>query len=112
MSNNTPGISYFDLLDWARNLESAWSCHIHYEMHPPTPGMQGVAWIIRCVARWYGETGKLLKERGEGSVWPNRDHKTLCGLELYLLTLLEQKIQEEASEKEKSKRGQHRLPGF
>lgn len=106
------GLSYFELLDWVRQCENTWHCHIHYELHPPMKRQQGIAWNIRCVARWHGAKGEQIEELGAGGVWPCNNHQTLVGLELALLNELDRKIQERAQVAARAELGQLRLADF
>jgi len=79
-------------------------------MHLPIKNTQGIAWLVRCVARWYDERGMCKKERGEGGAWPCSEAATFTGLELNLLNRLDRKLTEEKVDAEQV--SAVRLPGF
>jgi len=95
MSTYETGVSFWDVRHQAEAVGHLHHCIIHFEMHLPMRAVDAYSWHVRAVARWYGARGETVKERGEGSTWPNVDAKTFAGLEFLLLARLERKIEDE-----------------
>jgi len=109
MSRNEHGISFWDVREYADAVGYCFHCIVHYELHLPPRSSLGVAWQVRCVARWYDARGGVTRERGEGAPWPSSEAKTFAGLEFLLLARLERKIEEEEMEAQLAAAKQQRL---
>jgi len=109
MSRYENGVSFYDVREQAHAIGAMHHCIVHFEMHLPMRHNSEVIWHVRAVARWYDERGKVMKERGEGSVWPHVDAKTFAGLEYLILSRLERKIEDEERDEAANALSQGRL---
>ncbi len=109
MSRYENGVSFWDVREMAHALGALHHCIVHFEQHLPMRNNGEVLWHVRAVARWYDEKGRVMKERGEGSVWPHADASTFAGLEFLVLHRLERKIEDEERDEARAALLQGRL---
>lgn len=102
MSKSEGGVSFWDVREAAHALGALYHCIVHFEMHLPMRRNLNVCWHVRAIARWYDEKGVVMRERGEGGIWPCNDAKTFSGLEFLLLHRLERKIEAEILDAERA----------
>lgn len=87
-------VSWYDVWNWARELEATWHCYIEFQQWPVRKEGFGGKWDIRCVARWLGVGGKVTREEGVSAIYPQNGTGSLPGAQLKLLLDLDVKLEQ------------------